>query len=189
MGAPNDDKGAGKVFIYHGSKTGLQSKKAGQVWSKTVEYLPLLKSVQKVSPSRSRFCPQCPVSQCSATLWQATWTWTRTPTLTSLSDLSPMPCLCTGEGAGVLVPPLVSDHVGSATQPASFPPGPVLSLTSRKTSSSRRGKSTSPKRTAATHSGTIVHHSYRVYLLLPVLCLTVNNLSQSGCEGVLQLHC
>lgn len=38
VGAPNDNKGAGKVFIYHGSKTGLQSKKAGQVWPKTVEY-------------------------------------------------------------------------------------------------------------------------------------------------------
>lgn len=34
VGAPNDNKGAGKVFIYHGSKTGLQSKKAGQVCSK-----------------------------------------------------------------------------------------------------------------------------------------------------------
>lgn len=42
VGAPNCDNGAGKVFIYHGSRTGLQSKKAGQVWSKPVESLPLL---------------------------------------------------------------------------------------------------------------------------------------------------
>lgn len=31
VGAPNDNQGRGKVFIYHGSKTGLKSKKAGQV--------------------------------------------------------------------------------------------------------------------------------------------------------------
>ncbi|TNM97823.1 hypothetical protein fugu_014069 [Takifugu bimaculatus] len=31
VGAPNDNQGSGKVFIYHGSKTGLKSKKAGQV--------------------------------------------------------------------------------------------------------------------------------------------------------------
>uniref|UniRef100_H3C4H1 Integrin, alpha 6b n=1 Tax=Tetraodon nigroviridis TaxID=99883 RepID=H3C4H1_TETNG len=31
VGAPNDNNGAGKVFIFHGSKLALQSKKAGQV--------------------------------------------------------------------------------------------------------------------------------------------------------------
>lgn len=35
VGAPNDNQGRGKVFIYHGSKTGLKSKKAGQVWWKS----------------------------------------------------------------------------------------------------------------------------------------------------------
>lgn len=187
VGAPNDDGGAGKVFIYHGSKTGLQSEKAGQVWTKTAEHLPLLESVQKASPSRSRFCPPCPVSRCSATLWQATWTWTRTPTRTLPWDPSPMLCLCTGERAGAFFPPLLSHPVESTTQQPLSPPGPVPSLTSRRRSSSRRRKSTSPKRTAATHSGTIVHQ-LEFYLLLPEQCLTVDNLSQSECDGLLQLH-
>lgn len=131
VGAPNDNKGAGKVFIYHGSKTGLQSKKAGQVWSKTVEYLPLLESVPEACPSRSRFCPQCPASQCSATLWRATWTWTRTPTPTSPWDPSPMPCLCTGERAGALLPPLASDLTSKAPLSQPLPPPrarPVINI-------------------------------------------------------------
>lgn len=32
VGAPYDDEGVGNVYIYHGSKTGLSSTKAAQVF-------------------------------------------------------------------------------------------------------------------------------------------------------------
>lgn len=36
MGAPYEGNGAGAVYIYHGSATGLSSKKAAQVCNKVV---------------------------------------------------------------------------------------------------------------------------------------------------------